>query len=721
MSILSFPRINFKGVFTTNPCTTNNDDVMPAIVNRDSDTFGADITSQMTDAQIRTYLREQVMMGYPDANPQKCFPFIRSGWNLYGDYTTTFDNALVTSIVTGPGRALTTHAQDALVGQPVVLNGSKSGDPMRRGTAMLCDLDPTGLVTTQLWIGGIQFGATGYAGSRQGPSIATVAFDHDTRAYQNWLNFFSTFGSYGGEQNFVGIGCMMQFAIPASAIPTDISLQSAALTTFLTAARAAAGIVIRFRIWEVEPQIIDANLYAQFSKNQGPDNPAVGYLVGTIGVWEQGEPETETAGRKLTSPFPRPQMYLQPPGGGQPIPWKGQPNPWTFTDANGNSLPPSMIGNAVAYVQPSQSVISLDLVSSFPKFGFRNPNGPQKSDSQGFNAQPQKANFGAVELAVMSATGPVSTIGPVDYGLNNYSNYEDFGGIVDIPYDPSLAPVIASGTLILRGSSGSLNGGITLLQERGTRLVTDDRAVYWSLPNESNPSPTRTIGLKVYANGGRTTQPTTVYLYEYFNIIQDLNKKTNGQQSPPCTDGLRPNQTVQQDVRGLLQFPATITIPAGEGYDTWYPVQVKVVQSGATLLAFQTQQDSIEYGTGNNPPVTGVPVWTYATYTSVRVYTNDDFSKLYANPPLKWDDVYNYVLRFYYLIYPAMSEFIPLNLEDSVVGRAPIIQQRLNTPDKPGFWTTYNMPVTRTMSPNKVKLVLDFIAQEQQKKQQQST
>jgi len=719
MSILSFPRINFKGTFTTNPCTTNNDDVMPAIVNRDSDTFGADITSQMTDDQIQSYLREQVMMGYPDANPQKCFPFIRSGWNLYGDYTTTFDNAQVTSIVTGPGTALTSHAQDSLVGQPVVLLGSKSGDPMRRGTAMLCDLDPTGLVTTQLWIGGFQFGAATYGGSSQGPSIARVIFDHDTRAFQNWLNFFSTFDTqpYGGEQNFVGIGCMMQFAIPASAIPSDIELQSSALTTFLTAARAAAGIVIRFRIWEVEPQIIDANLYAQFSRNQGPQNPAVGYLVGTIGVWEQGEPETETAGRKLTCPYPRPATKFQPPGNPPPAvqTWPPQQTPWT------QGLPPALIGNAVARVQPTQPVISLDLVSSFPKFGFRNPNGPQKPDSQGFNAATNKMNFGAVELAVVSATGPSTTIGPVDYGLNNYSSYEDFGGIVDIPFDPSLAPLIASGTLILRGSSGSVNGGITLLQERGIRLVTDDRAVYWSLPNPSNPSPTRTIGLKVYANGGRTTSPTTVYLYEYFNVIQDMNKKNGQTQAAPCTDGLRPNQTVQQDVRGLLQFPATITIPAGAGYDTWYPVQVTVVQSGATLLAFQTQQDSIEYGTGNNPPVTGVPVWSYATYSSVRVYTNDDFSKLYANPPLKWDDVYNYVLRFYYLIYPAMSEFIPLNLEDSIVGRAAVIQQRLNTPDKPEFWTTYNMPVTRTMSPNKVKLVLDFIAQEQAKKQQQAT
>jgi hypothetical protein len=42
-----------------------------------------------------------------------------------------------------------------------------------------------------------------------------------------------------------------------------------------------------------------------------------------------------------------------------------------------------------------------------------------------------------------------------------------------------------------------------------------------------------------------------------------------------------------------------------------------------------------------------------------------------------------------------------------------LISQRLCTPAQATFYTTYNMPLTRTMSPAKVKLVLDFIAQQQ--------
>ena len=54
MSILSFPRINFSGVFDTNPCTCNNDDVEPEVVERDSDTFGADVSSLTTSRSSPT-------------------------------------------------------------------------------------------------------------------------------------------------------------------------------------------------------------------------------------------------------------------------------------------------------------------------------------------------------------------------------------------------------------------------------------------------------------------------------------------------------------------------------------------------------------------------------------------------------------------------------------------------------------------------------------------
>jgi hypothetical protein len=693
MSILTFPRINFRGVFRTNPCTSNNDDVMPSVVERDSDTLGATLAG-MTDAQVMAYLREQVAMS--NAPGGQCINFIRAGWNLYGDHSTAFDNAVVTSIVYGaaPSQRITSPAQDPLINQPVLLLGSVSDDPQRRGAAILCDLDPTGLVTTQLWNGGLQIGSGGPNGTD--PSQIVTQFNNDTRSFQNWLNFFSTIAPsaqpYGGEQNFVGIGCVMQFAIPASAIPA-ISFNSPGLQKLVSIARSAEGLVVRFRCFEVQPGITDENLYATFQQGQAMDNPAFGYLIGTIGLWQSGEPETETPGRKLMCPYPRPAMQYQEPAG-KVVPWPPQATPWT------PKLPPALVGNAVVQVQQSPPVISIDLVESFPKFGFRDPDGPQKPASGGFNAPRQKANFGPVQLAVLPPDGGPSTpIAAVDYGLASYSTYEDFGGIVDLTYDPSQYPLIASGTLVLQGTSANtLNPGTTLLEESTIRVITDDRTMYL-VPGATSAQ----ARIKVYESGGPTTFDVTLYLYEYANIIET--------QSGTCADGSRPNQTVASESPGILSFSSTVTIPAGEGYADWFTIPITPVQSGATILSYQLS--ATMFGQGNTNGVTGVPVWSYADYSSIRVYENEDFSVLYANGPLQWTDVYANALRYYYLLFPAMSKYIPLNLEDSITQQAALISERLNTPADPGFYTTYNMPLTRSMSPAKVKLILDFIAQQQ--------
>jgi hypothetical protein len=694
MSILSFPRVNFRGVFRTNPCTANNDDVMPAVVERDIDSLGATVAG-MTDDQIHAYLREQVSMSYPGSN--SCVAFMRSGWNLYGDHFTAFDDTVVTSVVTGPTAAeqSTTAAQDPLVGAAVNVLGSVTGDPARRGDPILCDLDSTGLVTTQLWIGGLQLGSGGPMGTDASKIITQI--DYDTRAYQNWLNFFSTVGSYGGEQNFVGIGCMMQFAIPASALPATVNSTSPGLQALFAAARAAAGLVVRFRCYEVEPQITDENLFATFQQGNAIDNPALGYLVGTIGVWQQGEPETEPAGRKLQAtytPNGRPTMAWQSPDGTVNGSIPGIPQPWEG--------PPALIGNAVALVQPSAGVISLDLIQTFPKYGYRNPDGPQTPTARGFAAPKAMANVGSVELAVVSVTGgPPQVIAPINYGLGNYSLYEDLGGIVDVPYDSSLAPLIASGTLIIQGSAAStLNANVMLVQETIIRVVTDDRALYLA-PGATN----QVVRLKVFERGGPTTSDTVIYPVEYANIIQVEPPSSS------CGDGVRPNQTVSSESPGILNFPSPVTIPAGQGYSDWFEIEISAPQSGATVLSYQI--DTTVFGDS-------VPAWTTCNYSSIRVYAADDFSALYAKGPLQWADVYANVLRYYALIYPAMSTYIPLNLADSIVQQGALIKQRLNIPGSPGFFTTLNMPLTRTMSPAKVQLVLDFIDQQNAGKGQRS-
>jgi hypothetical protein len=382
-----------------------------------------------------------------------------------------------------------------------------------------------------------------------------------------------------------------------------------------------------------------------------------------------------------------------------------------------NGTAPALIGNAVANVQKQPPVISLDLVSSFPKFGYRNPNGPPPPSSSppvgtptGFDVPKQMANVGAVQLAVIPATGPAQNIAPINYGVPNYDDYFNFGGIVDVAYDPALYDTITQGVLAIKATTAP-NPDVTLLREAPIRVVTDDRTAYWTPGSQNNP-----VRLKVFNRGGPTVSDTTLYLYEYANVI--VPEPSQPPNTPPvCVDGVRPNQTVAQEPKQILSFSQKVVIPAGQGYSDWYQVLMSASGTGATIVAYQLVDapfsGSTQYGV---PLVVGVPGWSTTTYSAIRVYDADDFSALYAKGELQWDDVYNNALRYYYLIYPAMSRFIPLNLADSIVGSGDLIKNRLRPCTDPLFYSTHNMPVTRQMSPNKVKLVIDFINQQQQKK-----
>jgi hypothetical protein len=693
MSILSFPRLNFKGVFSTNPCTCNNDDVMPDIVNRDSDSLGQNTIFQQSDTNVQQYLNEMVSLdNYGSTSPTPT-EFIRSGWNLYGNHATFFENTTITSAIVGPSvsQRMNQPSQDPIIGQAFRILGSPTEDPSRRGTPMIVDLDSTGLITTQLYIGGIEFGDS------QSP-ITTI--NADTRAYQDWLNFNSTIGPYGGEQNFVGIGCIMQFVIPPEALPSATT-NSSTLNALLTAGQQNNGLVIRFRIFECEPQLTDEMLNYQFGQGNQVHNPGLAYLVGTVSVQLSGDAVSEPAGlglRKLSAPYPRPAMYFKGnPQNPNPSP-SGMipPAPMPYAGA------PALIGNMVAsFFVPVGSTIgyvSLDIINCFPKDGFRHPDGPNGSDD-GFDVPCYMADVGDIELVFNPQnTSQIIPICDIDYAKSNYSNYEDYGGIVDIPFDATLLNGIQAGNLWLRGkASSALNANTFMLSEEVVRIVTDDRAVYLEQDPKSSYSK-YSIGIKLFFRGGPIPTNTTLYLKEYVNIIQV--------QEPTPDMGYRPNQTVDtENPPDKLIFPSTVVVPAGQGYSDWFQIPIQTSEAGAVVLHYTLNPS---WDAGYKP---SVPAWTTECYSSIRIFQAAPSS---IPTLITWDYVYQNILRFYYLIYPFMSSVIPLNQPDSIQNPfwSQKILDRLNTlEDGAKFYATTNMPVTRTMPPWKVNVLKQFINQ----------
>lgn len=91
-----------------------------------------------------------------------------------------------------------------------------------------------------------------------------------------------------------------------------------------------------------------------------------------------------------------------------------------------------------------------------------------------------------------------------------------------------------------------------------------------------------------------------------------------------------------------------------------------------------------------------------STYLNLRAYPRDDYSSVIKSGKIPWDIVYREVLRYYHVMFPAMSSRFPLNDEKTVRIFATEIQRRIS----PAFrGTTLYMPVTRQMSPGKRDLL----------------
>jgi hypothetical protein len=516
MSVLSFPRIYFKGFLEWDPCTFNNNDFQPSPtydggrVALNWDFLGGTgpsggITPENFQETFRPWAisQQDVLSGAVPAE-----------WNMWGTHAVRFvqygegKSTQITGGATQPGSIVT---DDAMVGGQVLLTGTQ-GTP-----AVLVDTNMSSFWSSQIYWGGISIGS--------GDAAISAPMRH--RMHSRWLNLNRIFSTTSQQtQPAAAVSCVWQTAIPFA----DVVWPEAGVSSLADALKAAAsasgaqGIMIRFNSY--------VNLYFQngvFNNvpvtprnyndlavaykdawdawwgasggSAGTDTslffsqPCYSHVVGVVGVWNDDELASVPVGRYLA-----PQNLVGVTGATGPT---GPTGP-TGVSTTAADLPdvlegthavvlrhakeaqataeagyPSYIGLGplVAEINTDLGVVSLDLNSTIPEYGYP---GEWPSDLT-------KADLGPLSVGVLLSNNSVTTLGEIGYDSYDVTAYEASAGIVDVPL--SMTGAVPEGALVVQSQN------TIVLQEQIYSAQTDTRGIYL------DQGMTASIGVSIYERG----------------------------------------------------------------------------------------------------------------------------------------------------------------------------------------------------------------------------
>lgn len=405
----------------------------------------------------------------------------------------------------------------------------------------------------------------------------------------------------------------------------------------------ARGLVFRYYLYNTQQGVTDnSQLAALYS--QGKTNPATLQIVGTLAPLMPDETIlTGPVGRLLTS---------------DPTPISVPPN--TRSNAQGGK-----IALAPAVVQQNGTIVSADFLGTFPDW------------YRPLDASNLKYDFGPVSL-VVSGSGTNATIGTVPYadtgGGNALGWVFDFDIAANAKAQQALQDPEAAFTLV----SDSYG---TVLTETEYYFPSNQQGVYLEQYGPGDQ----------FLNQG-ITEPATVSVYH-------RGKELDAASCPPITVWGYQSTPLQSPGNA---FVVSTTFKPGDA------LVADTSQPGNLLFTFTIG--------GPNPPENyndfANPPWiTNAPSISVRILPNKDYSQYYVdakaadpvgNAQLTWDVVYAEVLRTYYLLYPAMNQYIKLNSEDAVSAAASAI---LYVTEMSNWMTSGYMPRTRDMSATRKQLL----------------
>jgi hypothetical protein len=705
MSVLSFPRIYFKGYLGWDPCTFNNNDFMPtydaanAALNWSFLQTQGQVPPGITPGNFTTTFRP---WGIALQTPSGSGPLIPAEWNMFGTHDVAFvqHNQYTTKVIGGETGYGVPVTSDGLIGGAVSIKGDNG-----QGKGKLVDTNPVSFWSSQVYFDQLSFGSTD----------CMISGTPTMRIHSRWLDLSRIYTQdHVLSQPAAGVGCCFQAGIPYDQITWPAAGCSGLAAKLQQAASQAPaqGIMVRFTAYVnvyfkngilndntaqaprnyTELAELLANAWEAWNNNNGDTSlffsqPCYSHIVGVVGVWNEGELATAPGGRYLSGlNAVAPPAVTGAPSSAPPA------TPQTYTPTHqvkevqisGTAPPPTtFLGPIVAEVDYSAKLISLDLNSTMPENGIP---GTWPSDLS-------KTNFGPLVLGVVGSNGAFTAITKIDYTQYSQLPYEAKAGIIDIPFPDS-----GTGTLLQNGLIALQVQNQIALQEQSFTAQTDTRGIYLDQGGQTQFS--------ITARAQGAVKPgINVLIAKYddgLNLIPSNQTQfvnfTSGNQQTITSNGITTEVTI---VTADNTGNATVGIAA---QSPGFPVLAFFPYTGTTLP--QPPPTLLP-----NPPTP--PLITYAYYTTVRVLPFDnnvpqtfcDFWNSQPQPTSQqaWDFVYNNILYVYDMLFSVMLEFVnlgsqtgsPKSFDNNLCSIWNLIQADLAQD------STRAMPITRDLSAGK--------------------
>lgn len=665
MSYLSLPRIHFSGFMSVNTATGNNDGVQmkdkdgkehfvsnPASVTVD--------TKGLTPEQFIEWMKSKIT-----DSGSHYYKYPHATWNYFGDNGVTFEQTTVTDVELERGSRLVHSKDDPLIGAAINLLGSQYYD--HRFKAVMVDVDPFDAFSTQIYSAVFQL--------QKGDDILLKG-NSPTRAFSWWVNLWKNLQAFFD----FGSSAVWQLGLPKNGLTFSNRLidQSPALAALRDAAMSGQGLLVRVCTYllgqGIPPEQVDPM----------QPNPRNLVMVGTIGRWENGEIAAVPTGRLL---YPDPNSPLRIPQ------WIGTEKP----------KPQYWLAPAIAQVDRSRKVISVDLINTIPEASYVDITDRPPTDAT------EKIDLGTLCLCLRYSQGggkAIAPIGQIPFTSYNKAGYFARSGIVDLSYPEALEPHLDAGDLMLIQGETPNHNSVTLLTEMPLNVLPEEdyRGIWLNVGDSI------TISLRVLEKGQPPQTPLTLTLDQ----VPDP-------EIPPGADHLAKRKVSARISLGshmgtvpylplavkevdsstaVLKLPETITV----GTDGTATFTMTALNPGLCKVLFKTNCDPT-INLPDDDPYLPYLQWLLFFYINVRVLPQDDFSDKSDDFLLSdqgYQFMYDTVFKYFDLLFPVMSRVINWRDKDEVINNVTLL--KVFTSDE-GIESTVYMPITRDLSAGKRELL----------------